>query len=91
MRIVHVETLISQGSFSKTSKWSEIRNSAFVAVKAADWPPGSGTFTIYPQSGKKRGEANGVKPIKNEAILLFPYCFFRLNGGSAKTVSMHLS
>ena len=25
-----------------------------------DWPPGSGRFTIYPQSGKKRGEGNGV-------------------------------
>ncbi len=29
-----------------------------------DWPPGSGKFTIYPQSGKKRGEGNGVGPIK---------------------------
>jgi len=39
-----------------------------VAVCAADWPPGSGKFIIYPESGKKSGEGNGVKPIKNEAI-----------------------
>jgi hypothetical protein len=68
MKIAHVETLISQGSFAESSEWYEIQNSAFVAVRAADWPPGSGTFTIYPQSGKKRGEGNGVKPIKNETI-----------------------
>lgn len=68
MKIVHIETLISQGSFSKSSEWETIRNSACIAVRAADWPPGSGTFIIYPQSGKKRGEGNGVKPIKNEAI-----------------------
>lgn len=35
-----------------------------MAVKATDWPHGSGKFTIYPQSGKKRGEGNGVVPIK---------------------------
>ena len=68
MKIVHVETLISQGSFPQSSEWLKIQNSAFVAVRAADWPPGSGSFTIYPQSGKKRGQGNGVKPIKNEAI-----------------------
>lgn len=38
------------------------------AVKKCEWPPGSGRFTIYPQSGKKRGEGNGVKPIRNEFI-----------------------
>jgi hypothetical protein len=34
-------------------------------VRSCEWPPGSGSFTIYPQSGKKRGEGNGVKPIRN--------------------------
>ena len=29
-----------------------------------DHPPGSGKFTLYPESGKKRGEGNGVAPIK---------------------------
>jgi hypothetical protein len=28
------------------------------------WPPGGIDFAIYPESGKKSGEGNGVKPIK---------------------------
>ena len=35
-----------------------------------DWPPGSGKFLIYPESGKKRGEGNGVVPIKKNCIQL---------------------
>ena len=30
-----------------------------------DHPAGTGKFTLYEQSGKKRGEGNGVRPIKN--------------------------
>jgi hypothetical protein len=37
-------------------------------VKKCGWPPGNKTFTIHPQSGKKRGEGNGVVPIKLEFI-----------------------
>lgn len=29
-----------------------------------EWPPGSGSFTLHDESGKKRGEGSGVKPIK---------------------------
>jgi len=38
-----------------------------MAVGHVEWPAGTGTgrFTIYPESGKKRGEGNGVTPIKN--------------------------
>ena len=28
------------------------------------WPPRTRSFTLFEQSGKKRGEGNGVKPIK---------------------------
>ncbi|VXD25536.1 PDDEXK family nuclease [Planktothrix paucivesiculata] len=38
------------------------------AIKQVDWPLGTGTFSIYPESGKKRAEGNGVKPIKNNFI-----------------------
>ncbi len=38
------------------------------AIQQVDWPVGSGLFTIRPESGKKRGEGNGVKPIKEEFI-----------------------
>lgn len=34
------------------------------AVDAVRWPPDSDRFTIFPQSGRRRGEGNGVKPIK---------------------------
>ena len=68
MQIVHVETLISRGPFAESAKWSAIREQIHTAVRGAEWPPGSGSFTIYPQSGKKRGEGNGVTPIKDFTI-----------------------
>jgi hypothetical protein len=68
MKIVHVETLIEVGEISVSRRWKAIRSKLHRAIKAVDWPPGSKKFTIYPQSGKKRGEGNGVKPIKNECI-----------------------
>jgi hypothetical protein len=33
------------------------------AIRAVVWPPGASDFTIHPQSGKRRGEGNGVKPV----------------------------
>lgn len=68
MKIVQIETLISAGDFANSEEWGRIRLGLHESVAATDWPPGSGTFTIYPQSGKRRGEGNGVKPIKNECI-----------------------
>ncbi|MCX7112979.1 MAG: hypothetical protein NTX45_23250 [Proteobacteria bacterium] len=68
MKIVHIETLIHKGSFADSSEWQKIRGQALSAVRSVDWPLGSGTFSIYPESGKKRGQGNGVKPIKNLAI-----------------------
>ncbi len=40
-----------------------------VAVAEVVWPPGANTFTIFPQSGKKSGEGNGVVPIRTSFIL----------------------
>lgn len=68
MKIVRVETLLSHGSFPRSREWKRIRSGLHKAVRAVDWPPGSGKFTIHPQSGKRRGEGNGVKPIKNECL-----------------------
>ena len=36
----------------------------FTPLKECAWPPGSKKFTIHPQSGKKRGEGNGVGLIR---------------------------
>jgi hypothetical protein len=68
MKIVHIETVISCGPYAKSKHWKDTRRSLHASVKKCAWPPGSGTFTIHPQSGKKRGEGNGVGPIKLEFI-----------------------
>jgi hypothetical protein len=68
VKIVQVETLIAAGAFSRSARWRAIRKGLRAAIIAVDWPPGSGAFTIYPESGKKRGEGNGVTPIKEGLI-----------------------
>lgn len=64
------ERLIDVGEFSSTDTWKRIESDVINAIAAIEWPPNSGSFTIYPQSGKNRGEGNGVKPIK-EAFVLY--------------------
>jgi hypothetical protein len=68
MKIQHVETLISRGEFPASAEWRKIRKRLHAAIIAVDWPVGTGAFTIYPESGKKRGKGNGVTPIKHELI-----------------------
>ncbi len=58
LKVTTVHTLISKGDFSVSHKWAKIREKALEAVRGAEWPPGSGSFTIYPESGKKRCEGN---------------------------------
>jgi hypothetical protein len=65
MKIVHVETLIAAGEFAHSREWRTIRARLHRAITAVVWPPGSKKFTIYPESGKRRREGNGVKPIKD--------------------------
>lgn len=64
MRIVKVDTLLSCGKYSESEEWRTLETQLHDAIRRVSWPPGSGSFTIYPQSGKKRGEGNGVTPIK---------------------------
>lgn len=56
--------LINRGEFAKSEEWKAIREAIHKAIKQAEWPVGSGSFTIYPESGKKSGQGNGVVPIK---------------------------
>ena len=69
MQIKHVETLLATGPFAASAEWQTIRDQVHEATRKVDWPPGSGRFTIYPESGKKSGMGNGVKPIKTSLIL----------------------
>lgn len=68
MQIKHQITLISAGSFPESENFTSIIDNIHTAISKVVWPPGSDKFTIYPESGKKRGEGNGVKPIKKEFI-----------------------
>lgn len=68
MKIVNVETLIARGSFARSHMWQELRFSLHLEIQRVDWPVGSGEFTVYPESGKKSGEGNGVKPIKTSLM-----------------------
>ena len=64
MKIVRIETPIRIGKFARSHEWKAIRADLHEKIKKVVWPPGSEAFTIYPESGKKRGEGNGVVPIK---------------------------
>ena len=64
MKIVREETLLSCGQYAASAEWKTTRKSLHKAIREVDWPRGSGTFTIYPESGKARGKGNGVTPIK---------------------------
>jgi len=55
-----VNSQLFKTSATLAQAWKEVKE----AIKLTDWPHGSGTFTIYPESGKKRGQGNGVKLIK---------------------------
>lgn len=64
MKIAETVDVISRGSFPSSRDWKRACRHVKLAVRATDWPHGSGMFTIHPQSGKKRGEGNGVVPIR---------------------------
>ena len=68
MKIVDVITIQNCGSYAASEHWKKTRRQIHEAAKRCEWPIGSGSFTIYPQSRKKRGEGNGVGPIKAEFI-----------------------
>ena len=64
VKIVREEILIHCGAFAESADWARARKKLHAAIKAVEWPPKSGKFTIRPESGKKRGKGNGVTPIK---------------------------
>jgi hypothetical protein len=68
MKFIHEQPILAKGAFSQSADMTRIREEIHIAIQAAVWPPGSSDFSIYPQSGKKRGEGNGVKPIKLEVM-----------------------
>ncbi|MBN2419999.1 MAG: hypothetical protein JXL81_11485 [Deltaproteobacteria bacterium] len=64
MKIIHTEYITSAGQFPDSKKWESVKKDIHKAIKSIEWPTGSGSFTLHEESGKKRREGNGVKPIK---------------------------
>lgn len=64
MKIIQTEFLINSGAFPQSEQCKVIQSQILEAIKAVEWPLGSGSFTLFDQSGKKRGEGSGVTPIK---------------------------
>lgn len=79
MKIVRVELLIDAGRFSSSPEWETIQKHVEEAILKVQWPPNSGSFTLYNQSGKKRGEGSGVKPIKEACMLHLKGLGWQLN------------
>lgn len=68
MKIVNTVTLKSCGPYALSAHWETTRKQIHKAVMSCEWPIGSGSFTIFPESGKERGKGNGVIPIKKGFI-----------------------
>lgn len=68
MKIVRIEPIIDAGEFSRSDEWKRLRGQITQAIKSVQWPPGSGSFTLYDEPGKKRGKGSGVKPIKQACM-----------------------
>lgn len=68
MKIVEEIAVIDKGPFARGRVWHRCLAQVRRAIRCTDWPHGSGRFTIYPESGKKRGMGNGVLPIKYPCI-----------------------
>jgi hypothetical protein len=68
LKYVKLEVLFSSDSFIKSEEWKMIHEQLQKAIESVKWPLGSDKFLLYPESGKKRGMGNGVRPIKRAFI-----------------------
>jgi hypothetical protein len=68
VKIVRTELLIDAGGFGDSAEWGSRFGEICESIRSIEWPPGSGSFTLYDQSGKKRGEGSGVTPIKKACM-----------------------
>lgn len=90
MKIVHIETLLFCGQYSKSAHWRKTRRAIHKAVRRCAWPPRSKKFTIYPESGKGRGKGNGVIPIRTEFIKHLRALEWTIEGPAKNHLGEHL-
>jgi hypothetical protein len=67
VKLVAWDVLVDNG-FSATPDHADIERHIRDGIELIKWPPGNDKFVIRPESGKKRGEGNGVTPIKKDFI-----------------------
>jgi hypothetical protein len=70
VRLIKWETIVDKPNAAFEKVRSRLFKDIKMAIEAVVWPSGASTFTIHSQSGKKRGEGNGVKPIKDAFVAL---------------------
>jgi len=68
MKLVREEILVAAGIRGSSPQLSVVLSEIRTSVRDVHWPPGSGSFTIHPESGKKRGQGNGVVPIQRSFV-----------------------
>jgi hypothetical protein len=68
MKIIQFKKLVERGAFPRSIEWGAIEQEIRESILKVEWPKGSGEFILYDQSGKKRGEGSGVKPIKDACM-----------------------
>lgn len=81
VKIIETVVLLQRGEFAESAEGKQSAIRIHEAIKQAEWPVGSGSFTIHPESGKKSGEGNGVVPIK-----LKPMQVLRQTAGRSNTL-----
>jgi len=64
MRFVELVLLIDKGNFTKSPVWTQIISDLRRSVEKVNWPSGSERFILYNDTGRGRGQGNGVVPIK---------------------------
>jgi hypothetical protein len=69
MQIVEALDLANAGVFPRSDVWSRAQSEVETAIEAADWPHGSGRFSLNPEprttaDGGSDRHPNGVEPIK---------------------------
>ncbi len=74
MKVVEYHDILNSRKFRSSKLLAKAWREVKAAIRATDWPHGSGKFTIYPESGKKRGKGNGVLPMKIPCIRKLKAC-----------------
>lgn len=79
MKIVEALDIVRAGRFPKTKTWRRAMAEVEVAIEKADWPFGSGSFSLNPEpiinrKGGSDRHPNGVMPIKVPMIKHLESC-----------------